>query len=138
MAQMIRGAYQLLVKLETDQTITVGHLGTFVFPAGWYVYTGSAMNGIENRLARHLRRQKRFHWHIDYLLERARLIGYAIKESCVREECELNRRTLSIPGAAVPVVGFGSSDCGCKSHLVHFAVKPSLLLPVQFLAECER
>ncbi len=134
---MKRGAYQLLVELRKDQIIAVGRLGTFLFPAGYYVYTGSALSGIENRVGRHLRRRKRAHWHIDYLLERACIIGYAIKESLVREECELNRQTLAIPGAEVPAVGFGCSDCGCKSHLVYFAIRPSLQLPIHFLAEYE-
>jgi len=116
-----RGAYQLLIRLDRDETITIGKLGTFRFPAGCYIYTGSAMNGIEARVRRHLSNQKRFHWHVDYLLERGRVIRYAIREGSTRQECEMNARTLAMPGASVPVTGFGSSDCRCLSHLVYFA-----------------
>jgi len=42
--------------------------GQIPFPAGWYVYTGSARNGLAQRVGRHLRHNKRKHWHIDYLL----------------------------------------------------------------------
>ena len=121
-----RGAYQLLIRLDRDRTITVGALGTFRFPAGCYVYTGSAMNGIEARVRRHLSNRKRIRWHVDFLLEHARIIRYAIRESSVREECELNARTLALPGASVPVKGFGSSDCRCVSHLVYFAHEPDI------------
>ncbi len=34
-------------------------------------------------------------------------------------ECDLLARVLDIPGASVPVPGFGSSDCrACPAHLV--------------------
>jgi len=43
-----------------------------------------------------------------------------------RAECARNRRILSLPGAEVPVAGFGSSDCRCAAHLVYFSDHPSL------------
>ena len=121
---MRKGAYQLLTRLESTQTIQVGRLGTFRFPAGCYVYTGSAMNGLDARIARHLAKTKRFHWHIDYLLERSSIIRYAIKESSCKRECEFNAAMLEAPGAEVPVPGFGSSDCVCVTHLAYFSEEP--------------
>ena len=47
---------------------TVGGLGTFDFPAGCYVYTGSPKRNLHARVARHHSRGKRLRWHIDYLL----------------------------------------------------------------------
>ena len=82
------------------------------------------MGGIDARIARHLRKEKRFHWHIDYLLERCSIIRYAIEESSTRQECRVNSRTLAMDGAKVVVRGFGSSDCGCVAHLVYFEVEP--------------
>jgi Uri superfamily endonuclease len=50
----------------------VGALGTLVFSPGRYIYVGSALNGIEPRVSRHLRTNGghlgSIHWHIDYLL----------------------------------------------------------------------
>ncbi|HSF57479.1 MAG TPA: DUF123 domain-containing protein [Candidatus Binatia bacterium] len=46
----------------------MGKLGDAVFPAGTYVYTGSAMKGLAARVKRHCSRKKKIHWHIDYLL----------------------------------------------------------------------
>jgi len=52
-------SYQLLIKLADKRRIKVGRLGSFIFPAGYYVYTGSAKIGLEARIARHLRRDKK-------------------------------------------------------------------------------
>ncbi len=127
---MASGAYQLLIRLERDTQIRVGRLGIFRFPGGYYVYTGSGMGGVEGRIARHLSRAKRFRWHIDYLLEHGRVIRYAIRESLLRLECQLNDAALAMDGASVVVKGFGSSDCKCPSHLVYFSHEPAQL-PVE-------
>ena len=39
------------------------------FKKGDYFYIGSAKGCLETRLQRHLRKEKRIFWHIDYLLE---------------------------------------------------------------------
>ncbi len=36
---------------------------------------GRALNGLEERINRHLRRNKRDSWHIDYLLEYSKILG---------------------------------------------------------------
>ena len=127
---MTKGAYQLLLHLPAPQTIRIGRLGTFDFPAGYYVYTGSAMNGLEARVARHLSNRKKFHWHVDYLLERCSVMRYAIRESSTKQECELNSKMLEMDGARVPVRGFGSSDCRCAAHLVYFEMEPELSIDI--------
>jgi len=106
--------YQLLIGLARTTRLTVGRLGIFTFPAGRYVYTGSAKCNLEARIARHLRAEKNLRWHIDYLLAApgARVSGVRRSK---QGECVLHSRT---PGA-IPVPGFGASDCraGCGSHL---------------------
>ncbi|MDG6902673.1 MAG: GIY-YIG nuclease family protein [Nitrososphaerota archaeon] len=62
------GLYQLVIRLKRKQSIGVGRLGRFAFPSGYYVYTGSARRGLESRIARHLRKEKRLRWHVDYVL----------------------------------------------------------------------
>ena len=37
------GTYALLLKLDKQEKITVGKLCTFDFPAGYYLYVGSAL-----------------------------------------------------------------------------------------------
>ena len=68
------GCYQLHLLLSSPASIRVGSLGDFAFPSGRYIYTGSAMNGLAARVARHLRRDKKRHWHIDYLRQYAEVI----------------------------------------------------------------
>lgn len=110
--------YRLLLLLRAERTIHIGRLGTFRFPAGYYVYVGSALRGLGARLDRHLRREKKLHWHIDYFLQHAQVIGVKICGS-EETECGLAQKSLSLPGALVPVRGFGASDCRCGGHLVY-------------------
>ena len=44
-------------------------MGEVSFKEGDYIYIGSAKGCLETRLQRHLRKEKRIFWHIDYLLE---------------------------------------------------------------------
>ncbi len=107
-------SYQLYIVLNEVAEITIGKLGTFVFPAGHYVYTGSAKRNIHARVQRHLSIAKKLRWHIDYLLAdpHARIDSTTLSEE---EECQLNQRT----SGEIIVYGFGASDCrqGCVSHL---------------------
>ena len=110
------GCYALLINLTADCTLSIGKLGVIPFHAGYYCYIGSALNGLPQRITRHLRREKKLHWHIDYLVQHADIIDVFYKESNRREECEIAQVFLekfpSIPG-------FGCSDCPCTSHLVY-------------------
>ncbi len=111
------GAYILLIHLAQDEEIEVGRLSTFLFRRGEYAYVGSAMGGLDARVARHLRAEKKRHWHIDYLLERASVTEVLEYESPTRIECELSDALAGGATVTMPVQGFGSSDCRCPSHL---------------------
>jgi Uri superfamily endonuclease len=110
----MKGAYLLVMILPEDISVMVGRQGVLNFQKGCYAYVGSALNGLEQRILRHLRRQKKIHWHIDYLLPFTEIVEIFYKENTRREECRiaqgLNRNFVNIPG-------FGCSDCGCQSHL---------------------
>ena len=123
---MTPGVYHLLIHLPQNTGIVVGKLGTFHFASGYYVYTGSALGGLESRIARHLRSKKRLHWHIDYLLQYGCVVDVFTHQTTERLECQFNERILSMPDSRIPVKGFGASDCNCASHLAYFAEKPAL------------
>jgi Uri superfamily endonuclease len=110
----MKGAYLLIVELPADTNILVGKQGMIPFEKGSYGYVGSALNGLEQRIKRHLRSRKKLHWHIDYLLAYAEIKNVFIKESATREECELAQAFEQVLPA---VPGFGCSDCACQSHL---------------------
>jgi len=106
--------YQLRIHLSQAVRLQIGRLGEFDFPAGDYVYTGSAKRNFEARIARHMRRDKVLRWHIDYLLDAMEARVTSVVRG-VRDECEMNQ---THPGVVL-VPGFGASDCrkGCSSHL---------------------
>jgi Uri superfamily endonuclease len=128
------GTYALLFRLQQPLTLTVGRLGTVVLPAADLVYVGSALGpgGLEARLARHGRRDKRPYWHIDYLTLRVQPVLWRLEGGRERRECRWVRELLALPGAWTPVPGFGNGDCreGCPAHLI---AVPSGVLPASSL-----
>lgn len=115
----MRGIYCLLISVKTDSTIKVGALGNIFFRKGTYCYVGSAQNGLEARVARHMSAKKKLFWHIDYLLadgKNASVGRVFYKLAGKKAECETARKLAKAGGR--PISGFGCSDCSCKSHLL--------------------
>ena len=110
----MKGAYLLVLELQNKTSLQVGKLGLVDFQKGNYVYVGSALNGLEQRIQRHLRSQKKTHWHIDYLLPYTKIIDVFYKESTRREECTI---ASVFEKNLIDISGFGCSDCACNSHL---------------------
>jgi len=117
-----RGSYLLIVKLAKRTAITAGRLPESLFPAGYYVYVGSAMSGLSSRLARHRRKNKKMHWHIDYLTAEASHVLPLPIRSSRRQECEIAGALSSIRQTGQR--GFGSSDCECATHLFYCPTNP--------------
>lgn len=122
------GTYVLILRLPCPATITVGRLGCFQFPAGWYAYAGSARGpgGLAARIARHLRVSKPLRWHVDYLRTRAQPVEVWYTQGHRRQECGWAAALSALPGASIPVPRFGASDCHCPAHLTYFATLPDL------------
>ena len=110
----MKGSYILLIELKHDRDIQIGSIGKISFKKGFYAYIGSALNSLEQRIERHVRVDKKLHWHIDFFLEHARVFEVFYKKSSDRKECYIanifNEKLQYIPD-------FGCSDCKCKSHL---------------------
>ena len=78
-------------------------------------------------MARHLRRGKPKHWHIDHLTARDRIAG--IISAPGGSECALAARALKFGTVAAPLAGFGSSDCRiCPAHLLRLPDAPDAVL----------
>jgi Uri superfamily endonuclease len=118
------GTYLLLLRLDAATELGVGRLGRFEFLAGWYLYAGSALGGLDARLRRHARRVKPRHWHVDALREVADLELVAIRVGRERLECAAAARVAALPGARIAAAGFGASDCRCPGHLTYFERPP--------------
>jgi len=110
----LKGSYILIIKLPRTQTVTTGSLLDVNFSRGYYAYVGSALGGVKSRLNHHLKRNKKLHWHIDYLLQKASITDIIVGETTDRAECAI-AKALSSQFDSIP--GFGCSDCHCTSHL---------------------
>ena len=114
------GIYALILRLEETRAQKIGHLGMFTFPAGTYLYVGSARGpgGIAARVGRHIQEvsDKRRHWHIDWLRQIAWPIGLIWSHADATSEC-LWAEILSAQGLRKPA-RFGASDCRCPGHLI--------------------
>lgn len=112
------GTYTLVIELPVETTLSIGALGDHRFSAGAYAYTGSALGtGGFSRVDRHRRIARGEHdvrhWHIDYFLGHPETRIYdVVRSEGIDVECTVADR---LPDG--PVVGFGSSDCDCHTHL---------------------
>jgi len=104
----------ILAELYEATDMLVGTRRKYFFQKGYYAYVGSALSGLEPRIRRHLSPEKKRHWHIDYLVEKAKIKNIIYAETGERKECHL--ATL-LSQKLTAVDGFGCSDCRCRSHL---------------------
>ena len=119
----MKGTYVLIVELAVAKTLRFGKHREFRFEKGYYAYTGSALSGLEQRLARHLRAEKKTFWHIDSLLADAAVRTVIYAESSRRRECAI---AAALSESFSPVPGFGCGDCCCPSHLFFSEDRDSL------------
>ena len=57
--------YVLIIQVADQCAITIGALGELIFKKGFYAYVGSAQSNFNQRIKRHLRKEKKLFWHID-------------------------------------------------------------------------
>jgi len=123
-----KGSYTLVIFVPSEKRITIGKLGTKSFLRGYYAYTGSALGrgalGLRGRISRHLKKNKKKMWHIDFLLaeEDIKVISALTSSTSEKMECQINQYLQERMHAETLVPKFGSSDCikGCNSHLLYF------------------
>ncbi len=117
-APAVPGAYLLLIALPVKLPVALPHRPETILPPGRYLYAGSARGpgGLRARLARHMRADKKPHWHIDRLTAAGAVEGAWVIPG--GDECALVAALAHLP---VPLPGFGSTDCRtCASHLLHW------------------
>jgi len=118
-----KGSYLLVLCNERDQKIQIGALGERSFKKGYYVYVGSAMQGLSKRIKRHLSNQKITRWHLDYICPAKLKVDKVFPVNRIdRLEEKLAQRMMQISSSSVP--GFGSSDSTLDSHLFYFPQRP--------------
>ncbi|MEM1634454.1 MAG: GIY-YIG nuclease family protein [Nanopusillaceae archaeon] len=112
----MKGTYLLLLECLNDCEIEVGKLGKIRFKKGYYVYIGSAMNNLKKRILRHLKKDKKIKWHVDYLTTNDSFIirKIFIKETNKKEEEKISKIFEKYFNF---IKNFGNSDCKDNSHL---------------------
>ena len=123
------GTYALILSCASNAHIQIGCLGALCLQPGYYVYQGSALGpgGLRARIAHHQKVSTRPHWHIDYLRAHTQIQCIWFSYDAWRHEHQWARALRSVRGARVPLLGFGASDCNCRSHLYFFKRDPSLV-----------
>jgi len=113
----LKGIYVLIIELDENVDINVGALGALRLAKGFYAYVGSAQTNFAKRIGRHLGKEKRKFWHIDYVLDHpaSKIVRIFAVNADKNHECKIARR-ISEKGNGIS--GFGCSDCNCRSHLV--------------------
>jgi len=114
------GTYVLRLEMDRERIMEIGALGYLKFPAATYLYVGSAHGpgGLRARLRHHRSRPNRPHWHLDYLRRHAQVSGAWLFAGPDKLECQW-AEALSATDELEPFgPGFGSSGCGCSSHLL--------------------
>lgn len=121
------GTYILICQAKQAAFVFTGALGRLSVRKGYFLYVGSALGpgGLCSRLAHHMRPALKPHWHIDYLRTLAPLRRIWFCYGQERREHEWARVLHEQLGGAIPFPGFGSSDCGCESHLFLFKKCPA-------------
>ncbi len=130
------GTYCLTMYLTQDTLLKIGSLADHHFLTGHYVYVGSALNGLMSRLRHHLKINTRSHWHVDYLRHHAFITDIWYAYSSKRMECLWSSLLINASKAKTPIIGFGSSDCKCRTHLTFFLEKPligEIISPISYL-----
>jgi Uri superfamily endonuclease len=120
----MRGAYFLVIYLPKESEITTKGR-RFCLRGGYYVYVGSAMNSLEKRVARHFRRDKKLHWHIDFLLKEGELLRAYMIPSEERLEESLS---VEVSKYGEPVKDFGAGDVRVETNLYRFDEEPDVIL----------
>ncbi len=112
--------YVLVIKIASNAHIQVGRLGDTAFREGLYLYVGSAKRGLDKRIRRHLAKEKRLHWHIDYILDQegTTIVGVWTKQ--VDQECETANKIGDLAETEIARKGIGASDCTCPTHFYSF------------------
>ena len=120
----MKGTYTIVVRCKHASRSTFGRLGSTELRTGFYLYTGSALGrgavSLERRIERHMRRQKRLRWHVDYLTSRpdCNVTGVVYVVSEDRLECKVNSSLEKKLDISPVLLKIGASDCKCNGHLL--------------------
>ncbi len=112
---VVQGYYVLILEVSEGLVIDTRGGRRFSLDPGLYVYVGSARGpgGLLARIKRHLRRNKKLFWHIDYLTTResVRIMAvYSLVDMVDPRRDYESLLSARLTKLLEPVEGFGASD----------------------------
>ncbi len=115
----VPGSYAIGMFNPYLRKLTIGALDRQAFPAGCYIYVGSARGsgGLHARVGRHLDHtaMKPTHWHIDALTSEFEITE--VWWAASKENVECRWAGWLSEALSRHVANFGASDCRCPGHL---------------------
>lgn len=122
-------SYILVMKVNKDIFLRIGKLGNLKFKKGKYIYVGSARRNLLTRIRRHINKNKKLFWHIDYLTTHP---AVSISKIGISNAGECNLADILTKRSKV-ISRFGCSDCKCQGHLFKYEGKISFPEGVRIL-----
>lgn len=117
------GIYILEIEAKVNFKLDIKKFTGLTFPAGWYYYVGSAQKNFHHRVLRHIRKEKKIHWHIDHLTTNKKIDVksiYIFENKPKQFETDLVKDLVDNIPLKYFADGFGNSDDPvCKSHLLY-------------------
>ena len=117
------GIYVLEIYAPSPFEVAIKKFSEVHFPKGYYYYIGSAQKNLGHRINRHLKLNKKLHWHIDYITSNIKINIKSIlifKDFPRDFECKLTGELQDQFSLIHIAKGFGNSDCNiCESHLLY-------------------
>ncbi|MFC2084908.1 DUF123 domain-containing protein [Bacteroidota bacterium] len=118
------GVYILEIRTDNPFKVKITKFSDFLFPKGYYYYTGSAQKNLIQRLRRHCKKSKKKYWHIDYVtnISTNHIKSIYIFEGAVkRKETELAQLLPEKLKCEILVKKFGNSDT--RNTITHLFYK---------------
>lgn len=117
------GIYVIEFWAKNDFSLGIKKYAENFFSKGYYYYSGSAQKNFRERLSRHLRLNKKVHWHIDHLTtdQNFEIKSILILNEAPKEfECKIIESFLGNDKVEQSILGFGNGDCStCRTHLLN-------------------
>lgn len=121
------GVYILELFAENSFYIANRKFNHILLSKGYHYYIGSAQKNLNQRLERHFKKDKKNHWHIDFLTsnENVRPNSALILHKAPKSiEEEIANNFISFFNAKIILKGFGNSDTkGTITHLFYRSKK---------------
>ncbi|MDO9547205.1 MAG: GIY-YIG nuclease family protein [Pelolinea sp.] len=115
-----KGNYILVMSLKEPTEQIIPKFGNVSLLPGHYYYCGSAHGngGLKSRITRHLAKDSKRFWHIDYIKKHMRILEVWCEVCPENNECGYSHFFANQKNAVIPIDGFGQLIVRtCADHI---------------------